>query len=138
MGFFTKTDEEGNLKLRDTIEGMSDLILGRVIPDEMDDKEIHYPDAKPNDRLWLRLAKTYRLLLKDVFESRDADMIAHMLEGIGHCYYKLGDREDAGRIFEKSKIIYHQAGKSDEARRVDKFLDSHFNHGKPKIKNNIP
>ena len=129
MGLFTKTDEDGSIMLRETITVMSELILERVIPDEMDDKEIHYPEADPHDRLWLRLAKNYRLLIKDVFESKDADMIAHMLEGIGHCYYKLGDKEDAGRIFEKSKIIYHQAGEREEARRVDNFLESHFPEG---------
>ncbi len=126
MGFFTKTDDEGNILLKETISVMSELILARVIPTEMDDIEIHYPDADPDHRLWLRLAKNYRLLLKDVFNSKDADMIAHMLEGIGHCYYKLGDKDDAGRIFNKAKIIYHQAGERDEARRVDNFLESHF------------
>jgi uncharacterized membrane protein YdjX (TVP38/TMEM64 family) len=129
MGFFTITDEEGNIMLRETIEVMNDLILGRKIPDDMDDIEIHYPDASSKDRLWLRLAKNYRLLLKDVFESKDADMIAHFLEGLGHCYYKLGHKEDAGGIFEKSKIIYHQAGEKEEAKRVDKFLESHFPGG---------
>ncbi|MHA1110177.1 MAG: TVP38/TMEM64 family protein [Promethearchaeota archaeon] len=126
MGLFTKTDEDGNIMLRETITVMSEIILERVIPDEMDDKEIHYPDADPDNRLWLRLAKNYRLLIKNVFESKDADMIAHMLEGIGHCYYKLGDKEDAGRIFNKAKIIYHQAGERDEAKRVDYFLGKHF------------
>ena len=126
MGFFTKTDEEGKILLKDTIDTMSEIILARVIPEELDDPEIHYPYAPDKDRLWLRLAKNYRLLLQDVFKSKDADMIAHMLEGIGHCYYKLGDKEDAGRIFNKAKIIYHQAGERDEAHRVTKFLESHF------------
>lgn len=126
MGLFTKTDEEGNIKLEETIDTMSDLILARVIPEEMDDPEIHYPDAQPDHRIWLRLAKNYRLLLQDVFKSKNVNLIAHTLEGIGHCYYKLGDKEDAGRIFKKSKIIYHQAGEREEARRVDNFIESYF------------
>ncbi|TFG19969.1 MAG: TVP38/TMEM64 family protein [Promethearchaeota archaeon] len=126
MGFFTKTDEKGKIMLKETIDVMSKLILTRVIPEEMDDPEIHYPHAPEGDRLWLRLAKNYRLLLHDVFKSKNADMIAHMLEGIGHCYYKLGDKKDAGRLFKKSKIIYYQAGEQLEAKRVDAFLQSHF------------
>lgn len=126
MGFFTKTDEHGDILLKETIDVMSKIILNRVIPEELDDPEIHYPYAPEKDRLWLRLAKNYRLLLQDVFKSKNADLIAHMLEGIGHCYYKLGDKEDAGRIFNKAKIIYHQAGEREEARRVDKFIEGHF------------
>jgi uncharacterized membrane protein YdjX (TVP38/TMEM64 family) len=126
MGFFTKTDEDGNIMLKETINTMSQLILDREIPEDMDDKEIHYPNAPPDDRLWLRLAKNYRLLIQDVFKSKDADMIGHTLEGLGHCYYKLGDKKEAGRIFEKAKIIYHQAGERKEAQRVESFLEKHF------------
>jgi uncharacterized membrane protein YdjX (TVP38/TMEM64 family) len=126
MGFFTKTDEKGEIMLKETINVMSKLILAREIPAEMDDKEIHYPNAPEENRLWLRLAKNYRLLLRDVFKSKDPDMIAHMLEGIGHCYYKLGDKDDAGKIFNKAKIIYHQAGERYEANRVSNFLEIHF------------
>jgi hypothetical protein len=61
-----------------------------------------------------------------VFKSKNADLIAHTLEGIGHCYYKLGDEDDAKRIFGKSMIIYHQAGEREEARRVENFLEKHF------------
>ncbi|MBN2155235.1 MAG: TVP38/TMEM64 family protein [Candidatus Lokiarchaeota archaeon] len=126
MGLFIQTDKEGKILLKETIQVMSQLILERAIPEEMDDVEIHYPDAQPDDRLWLRLAKSYRLVLKDVFKSKDADMIAHMLEGLGHCYYKLGHKQDAGQIFNKSMIIYHQAGERDEARRVQNFFEKHF------------
>ncbi len=134
MGFFIKSDQDGKIDLSLTIKTMSELILSRVIPEEMDDPEIHYPDAHPDDRLWLRLAKNYRLLIKDVFKSKDADMIAHMLEGLGHCYFKLGQKEDAGRIFKKAKIIYYQAGEREEARRVDNFLEKHFVKSQKKIK----
>ncbi len=126
MGFFTKTDEKGKILLKETIDVMSKLIIARVIPEEMDDPEIHYPYAPKEDRLWLRLAKNYRLLLQDVFKSKNPDLIGHTLEGIGHCYYKLGDKDDAGRIFNKAKIIYYQAGEPLEAKRVDAFLESHF------------